>query len=48
MLQNFLPMDVLFLLICLPFMALSLLVLLTKVKETKDVDLDSITADTYR
>ena len=47
-LQNFLPMDVLFLLICLPFMALSLLVLLTKVKETKDVDLDSITADTYR
>ena len=46
-LQNFLPMDVLFLLICLPFMALSLLVLLTKVKETKDVDLDSITADTY-
>jgi protein arginine kinase len=47
-LQNFLPMDVLFLLICLPFMALSLLVLLTKVKETKDVDLDNITADTYR
>ena len=47
-LQNFLPMDVLFLLICLPFMALSLLVLLTKVKETRDVDLDSITADTYR
>ncbi len=46
--QNFLPMDLLFLIICLPFMALSLLVLLTKVKETRDVDLDSITADTYR
>ena len=47
-LQNFLSMDLLFLFICVPFMALSLLVLLTKVKETKDVDLDSITADTYR
>lgn len=47
-LQNFLPMDLLFLLICLPFMALSLLLLMLKVKETKDVDLDSITADTYR
>ena len=46
--QNFLPMDLLFLLICVPFMALSLLVLMTKVKETKDVDLDAITADTYR
>lgn len=46
--QNFLPMDLLFLIICLPFMALSLLVLMTKVKETRDVDLDSITADTYR
>ena len=46
--QNFLPMDLLFLIIGLPFMALSLLVLLTKVKETRDVDLDSITADTYR
>ncbi len=47
-LQNFLSMDLLFLFICVPFMALSLLVLMTKVKETKDVDLDSITADTYR
>ena len=47
-LQNFLSMDLLFLFICVPFMALSLLVLLTKVKETKDVDLDNITADTYR
>lgn len=47
-LQNFLPMDVLFLLICIPFMAISLFVLLTKVKETKNVDLDSITADTFR
>ena len=47
-LQNFLPMDLLFLLICLPFMALSLLLLMFKVKETKDVDLDNITADTYR
>ena len=28
-------------------MALSLLVLMTKVKETRDVDLDAITADTY-
>ena len=26
----------------------SLLLLMTKVKETKDVDLDNITADTYR
>ena len=47
-LQNFVSMDLLFLFICVPFMALSLLVLLTKVKETRDVDLDSITADTYR
>jgi MFS family permease len=47
-LQNFVAMDVLFLCICVPFMAVSLLVLMTKVKETKDVDLDAITADTYR
>ncbi len=46
-LQNFVPMDVLFLAICVPFMALSLLVLMTKVKETKYVDLDNITAETY-
>ena len=46
--QNFVPMDVLFLAICLPFMAAALLVLLLKVKETRGVDLDSVTADTYR
>ncbi len=46
--QNFLPMDVLFMIICLPFMVFSLLILMVKVKETKDADLDSITADTYR
>ena len=46
--QNFLPMDVLFMIICLPFMLLSLVILLVKVKETKDADLDSITADTYK
>ncbi len=34
--------------ICVPFMAASLVLLMTKVKETKDVDLDNITADTYR
>ncbi len=47
-LQNYAPMDVLFLCVCVPFMAASLLVLMTKVKETKDVDLDAVTADTYR
>ena len=46
-LQNFVSMDLLFLCICVPFMAVSLLVLMAKVKETKDVDLDAITADTY-
>ncbi|MBR0130291.1 MAG: MFS transporter [Firmicutes bacterium] len=46
-LQNFMPMDLLFLLICVPFMALSLIVLITKVKETKGVDLDKINADTF-
>ena len=46
--QNFVSMDVLFLAICVPFMAISLLVLQLKVKETKDVDLDSITAETYQ
>ena len=46
--QNFLPMDVLFMIICLPFMVLSLVILLVKVKETKDADLDNITADTYK
>ena len=46
--QNFLPMDVLFLTICVPFMAIALLVLMTKVKETKNADLDNITAETFR
>ena len=46
--QNFVSMDVLFLVICVPFMFLSLVILMTKVKETKDVDLDNITADTYK
>lgn len=47
-LQNFVSMDLLFLFICVPFMALSLLALMTKVKETKNADLDNITADTYK
>lgn len=47
-LQNFVSMDILFLAICVPFMAASLVLLMTKVKETRDVDLDSITADTYK
>lgn len=47
-LQNFISMDLLFLMIGVPFMAVSLLLLMLKVKETKDVDLDSITADTYK
>ena len=46
--QNFISMDLLFLFVCVPFMALSLFVLMTKVKETKNVDLDNITADTFR
>ncbi|MBO4872690.1 MAG: MFS transporter [Lachnospiraceae bacterium] len=47
-LQNFMPMDLLFLLICVPFMAVSLILLAVKVKETKNADLDSITAETYQ
>jgi MFS family permease len=47
-LQNYFAMDMLFLCICVPFMAISLFVLMAKVKETKGVDLDNITADTYR
>ena len=46
-LQNFVSMDILFLCICVPFMAASLALLMTKVKETKDADLDNITAETY-
>ena len=45
--QNFLSMDLLFLFICVPFMALSLFFLMTKVKETKYVDLDHVTVDTF-
>ncbi len=47
-LQDFISVDLLFLLICVPFMALSLLLLMFRVKETKGVDLDSITEDTYK
>lgn len=47
-LQNFMPMDILFLIICIPFMALSLLILMTKVKETRDVDLEKVTMDTFK
>ncbi|MCR5611918.1 MAG: hypothetical protein K6F68_08855 [Clostridiales bacterium] len=47
-LQHYVSMDLLFMFICVPFMALSLLVLMLKVKDTKNVDLDSITADTYK
>ena len=37
--------DVLFLLICVPFMLISLILLAVKVKETKGVDLDNIRVD---
>ena len=47
-LQNYVSMDILFLCIGVPFMAVSLLLLMLKVKETKDVDLDNVTADTFR
>ncbi|MBO7402190.1 MAG: MFS transporter [Lachnospiraceae bacterium] len=47
-LQNFFPMDILFLVLCVPFMLLSLIILMAKVKETKDVNLDEITVDTYK
>ena len=47
-LQNFISMDVLFLAIVVPFMAASLIILLFKVKETKNVDLENITADTFK
>ena len=47
-LQNFFPMDILFLVLCVPFMLLSLVILMTQVKETKDVDLDEITVGTYK
>lgn len=47
-LQNFFPMDILFLCIGVPFMAVSLILLMLKVRETKDVDLDNVTANTFR
>ncbi len=47
-LQNFFPMDVLFLAIGIPFMIASLIILIVKVKETKNVDLENITADTFK
>ena len=47
-LQNFVSMDVLFLAIGVPFMVASLIILLFKVKETKNVDLENITADTFK
>ena len=46
--QNFLRMDTLFLVICVPFMILSLLILMAKVKETKDVDLDKLRMDSFQ
>ncbi|CBK73304.1 Sugar phosphate permease [Butyrivibrio fibrisolvens 16/4] len=46
--QKFIPIDVLFLVICVPFMALSLIILMTKVKETKFVNLDQVTVDTFK
>ena len=45
--QNFISMDALFLIICVPFMILSLIILMTQVKETSGVDLEKVTADTY-
>ncbi len=45
---DIIPMDALFLIICVPFMLLSLLILMTKVKETSGVDLEKVTADTFK
>ncbi len=42
------PMDALFLIICIPFMVISLVILMTKVKETSGVDLEKVTADTFK
>ena len=42
------PMDALFLIICIPFMVISLIILMTKVKETSGVDLEKVTADTFK
>ncbi len=42
------PMDALFLIICIPFMVVSLIILMTKVKETSGVDLEKVTADTFK
>ena len=46
--QNFIAKDVLFMIICLPFMVLSLLILMAKVRETRGIDLETVTADTFR
>ena len=45
--QNFIPMDMVFLVISVPFMMLSLMIIMAKVKETKNVDLDNITFDMF-
>ena len=41
--QNFFPMGWLCLCVCVPFMLVSLLILASKVHETRDVDLDTVT-----
>ena len=45
--QNFMPMDMVFLIISVPFMVISLLLIMFKVKETRDVDLESVSAETF-
>ena len=46
--QNFMPMDVVFLIISVPFMVISLLIIMFKVKETRDVDLENVSAETFK
>lgn len=46
--QNFISMDILVLIICVPFMVIALVLLMAKVKETKGVDLENITAETFQ
>lgn len=45
--QNFMPMDMVFLIISVPFMVISLLIIMFKVKETRDVDLENVSAETF-
>ena len=45
--QNFMPMDMVFLIISVPFMVISLLIIMLKVKETRDVDLENVSAETF-